>query len=237
MRKNLLVAGFAVAALIPSLAMAQQTCEQRSANRTAGTAVGAVAGALLGSAVAGHHDRGTGAVIGGIGGAVVGNQLARGDRDCVHAYGWYDDAGRWHANSVDRSVATGYYDRSGQWIDGQPNGYYDSRGVWVANGGVYGRDASYDRRANTWEIDTQINRVADRIQRGRADGSLSSREARRADQQLNDIRRDEQYQARDGRLDERERAALMARLDDLSTQVRMDRYGSNENRRDNDHRY
>ena len=35
MRKNILVAGLAVAALLPSLAMAQETCEQRSANRTA----------------------------------------------------------------------------------------------------------------------------------------------------------------------------------------------------------
>ena len=42
MRKHLLVAGIAVATLLPSLALAQETCEQRSANRTAGTVVGAV---------------------------------------------------------------------------------------------------------------------------------------------------------------------------------------------------
>ena len=106
-----------------------------------------------------------------------------------------------------------YYDRTGAWVDGQPNGYYDSRGVWVPNAGVYGRDASYERRANTWEIDAQINRIADRIQRGRADGSLSYREVRSANTRLNDIRREEQYSARDGRLDERERATLLARLD------------------------
>jgi len=35
MRKNILLAGLAVAALIPSLAMAQVTCEQRSSNRAA----------------------------------------------------------------------------------------------------------------------------------------------------------------------------------------------------------
>jgi hypothetical protein len=184
----------------------------------------------LGSAVAGHHDRGTGAVIGGVGGAVVGNQLSRGDRDCTHAYGYYDDGGRWHANSVDRSAATGYYDRTGAWVDGQPNGYYDSRGVWVANGGVYGRNVTYDHRADTWELDTQINRIADRIQRGRADGSLSYREARSANTRLNDIRREEQYRTRDGRLDERERATLLSRLDDLSAQVRMDRQGNNDGR-------
>ena len=235
MRKNLLLAGFAVAALIPSLAMAQETCEQRSATRAAGTAVGAVAGALLGSAVAGRHDRGTGAVVGGVGGAVVGNQLSRGSRDCAHAYGYYDDNGRWHANSVDRSAAVGYYDRTGAWVDGQPNGYYDSRGAWVANGGVYGRNASYDSRANTWDIDTQINRIADRIQRGRADGSLSPGESRRAERTLSDIRREEQYRGRDGRLDPRERATLQARLDDLSAQVRMDRHDGD--RQDGGRRY
>jgi hypothetical protein len=39
MRKNLLLAGFAVAALLPSLAMAQETCEQRSTNRVVGTPI------------------------------------------------------------------------------------------------------------------------------------------------------------------------------------------------------
>ena len=122
MRKNLLLAGFAAAALIPSLAMAQESCEQRSANRAAGTAIGAVAGALLGSAVAGHGDKGTGAVVGGVGGAIIGNQAARGPRDCAHAYGYYDNDGRWHDNGVDRSVAYGYYDRGGAWVDGYPPG-------------------------------------------------------------------------------------------------------------------
>jgi hypothetical protein len=205
--------------------MAQETCEQRSANRAAGTAVGAVAGALLGSAVAGHGEKGAGAVIGGLGGAVVGNQLSRGPRDCTHAYGYYDNGGRWHANNVDHAVAYGYYDRTGAWVDGQPNGYYDSRGMWVANaGGPYGRHASYDSRANTWDIDTQINRIEDRIQRGRSDGSLSRHESRDAMDALNDIRREAQYRSRDGRLSERDQSMLQARLDRLSDQVRMDRH-------------
>src|ERR1700712_4912803 len=118
MRKNLLLAGFAAAALIPSLAMAQETCEQRSNNRAAGTVGGAVVGALLGSAVAGHGDKGTGAVVGGGGGAVIATQLSRGPRDCQHAYGYYDNDNRWHDNGVDRAVASGYYDRNGAWIDG-----------------------------------------------------------------------------------------------------------------------
>src|SRR5206468_12017306 len=103
MRKNILVAGVAAAILIPSFAMAQQTCEQRSANRTTGTIVGAGVGALLGSAVAGHGHKGDGAIVGGIGGAIVGNQAAKGDRDCVHAYGYYDNNGAWHSNDVART--------------------------------------------------------------------------------------------------------------------------------------
>jgi len=214
MRKNLLLAGFAAATLIPSMALAQVTCEQRSANRAAGTAVGAVAGALLGSAVAGHGDKGTGAVIGGVGGAVIGNQLSRGPRDCAHAYGYYDNDNRWHDNGVDRSVAYGYYDRNGVWIDGPPN---------VAG---YSANASYNSRVNTMDVDTRIARIDERIDRGRADGSLSRREVRMAMNRLNDIRREERIRRRDGRLSDRDEAALQSRLDTLSAQVRMDRRDS-----------
>jgi len=242
MRKHLLVAGIAVAALLPSLAMAQQTCEQRSANRTTGTVVGAVAGALLGSAVAGHGEKGTGAAIGGVGGAIAGNQLSRGDRDCTHAYGYYDNGGRWHANTAtatgyydnDRRwhandnrtvVATGYYDRTGNWVDGQPAGYYDSRGAWVAtSANTYGRNAStYQTRSTTWDIDTQIARLDDRIQRGQNDGTLSRRETRSATSTLNDIRREERNEMRNGRLSYNEQTKLQGRLESLSNQVRLDR--------------
>ena len=41
MRKHILAAGIAAVVLLPSLAMAQETCEQRSANRTTGIAVSA----------------------------------------------------------------------------------------------------------------------------------------------------------------------------------------------------
>ena len=60
MRIHQLVAGVAVAALMPTLALAQTTCEQRSTNRVVGTVAGAGLGALLGSAIAGHGDRTTG---------------------------------------------------------------------------------------------------------------------------------------------------------------------------------
>jgi hypothetical protein len=123
MHRKYLLAGFAMAAVVPSLAFAQETCEQRAQNRVAGTVVGGVAGALLGSAVAGHNDKTTGAVVGGIAGAVVGNQLAKGPADCQHAYGWYDNGGRWHGGNADPQVASGYYDRGGQWVYGRPVDY------------------------------------------------------------------------------------------------------------------
>ena len=228
MRKHLLVAGIAVATLLPSLALAQETCEQRSADRTTGTVVGAVAGALIGSAVAGHGDRGTGAAIGGIGGAIAANQMSRGDRDCAHAYGFYDNGGRWHANAAQATAASGYYDRRGGWVDGQPNGYYDSRGEWAersTSGDNRGdnRGGAYGSRAHTWDIDTQISRLDDRIQRGRADGSLSRPESRRAQFALNDIRREERNEMRNGRLSGNEEVKLQGRLDALANDIRLDR--------------
>jgi len=49
MRIQTLVAGVCAAALIPTAALAQQTCEQRQNNRVAGTVVGAGVGAVAGS--------------------------------------------------------------------------------------------------------------------------------------------------------------------------------------------
>ena len=131
MRIQLVAAGVAVAALIPSFAMAQQTCEQRQANRTVGTVAGAGIGALLGSAVAGRGDRTAGAVVGGLGGALLGNQLSKSNGDCSRAYGYYDTSGAWHASNVSRDNAQGYFDRDGQWIDGAPTGHYDRSGRWT----------------------------------------------------------------------------------------------------------
>jgi hypothetical protein len=131
MRNHLFAAGFAAAVLIPSMALAQQTCEQRSTNRAVGTLAGAGIGALLGSTIAGHDDRTAGAVVGGVGGAIVGNQLSKGSGDCTHAYGFYDNDGAWHASTVRAESASGYYDRSGAWVNGAPSGYYDRQGSWV----------------------------------------------------------------------------------------------------------
>lgn len=222
MRKHYLAAGIAAITLVPGLAMAQVSCEQRSQNRAAGTAVGAVAGALLGSAVAGHGEKGTGAVVGAIGGGVVGNQLSRGPRDCAHAYGWYDDRGSWHGNRVAESSAYGYYDRSGAWVDGRPNGRW-SNGVYIADAGAYGANAAYVSRDRTLDLDTRISRMDDWIMRSRDRGQLSRYEARNAERTLNDIRREYRYRMSDGRISGRDQAMLETRLDRLQAQIRYDR--------------
>lgn len=134
MHKNWLAAGVAAAALIPSLAFAQQTCDQRRNNQVAGTVAGAALGAVIGSQVSGNGARTEGSVIGAIGGALLGNQIAKGSSsqaDCARAYGYYDNDGHWHATGVSRTAAAGYYDRNGVWVDGAPNGYYTSDGRWV----------------------------------------------------------------------------------------------------------
>ncbi len=131
MRIQTLVAGVCAAALIPTVVLAQQTCEQRQSNRVAGTLAGAGIGALAGSAVAGHGNRNEGAVIGGLTGALIGNQVAKGQPDCARAYGFYDNQGGWHANTVAKVDAAGYFDRNGDWVDGAPRGYYASDGRWV----------------------------------------------------------------------------------------------------------
>jgi uncharacterized protein YcfJ len=221
MRRQHLAAAIAALSLVPGLALAQETCEQRAANRAAGTAVGAVGGALVGSAVAGRHDRGTGAIVGGIAGAILGNQLAKGSRDCSHAYGWYDNGGRWHANRVDERAAIGYYDRNGVWIDGRPPGRWDN-GVYIANAGNYGADATYVARGRTLDVDSRIARMDEWIDRGRDSGRLNRYEARNARDQLNDIKRDANYRRRDGYFSGRDEAMLQARLDRLADQVRFD---------------
>ena len=133
MRKSLWTATVAVAALLPSLAFAQATCDQRQHDqRVAGTVIGGVAGALLGNAVSSHGGKPGGTIIGAVAGATVGNQVARGAVDCSHAYGYYDREGRWHATAVQAADASGYYDRDGGWVEGRPTGYYDVNGRWIA---------------------------------------------------------------------------------------------------------
>ena len=137
MRLKLILASTAIAVLLPAAASAQTSCERQRENRVAGTVAGAGIGAVLGSQLAGHGARTEGSVIGGVAGAIIGNQAAKPREDCVHAYGYFDNSGYWHANAIARRDAYGYYDRNGAWVEGMPNGYYDSRGVWVADNRGY----------------------------------------------------------------------------------------------------
>jgi hypothetical protein len=146
MRLHLVTAGVAVAALIPTFAMAQQSCEQRRSQQAVGTIAGAGIGAVLGSVVAGHGDRTAGAVIGGLGGGLIGNQLSKPGADCAHAYGYYDNSGAWHASSVSRQDARGYFDREGRWVDGPPNGHYGRDGNWIRTGDDASAGGYDDRR-------------------------------------------------------------------------------------------
>ena len=85
MRKHLLAAGIAAATLLPTFALAQQTCEQQANNnRVAGTVIGAGLGAVLGSQVSGRGARTEGSVIGAIGGAIAGNQIAKRNFKCAN---------------------------------------------------------------------------------------------------------------------------------------------------------
>ena len=214
MRKHLLVAGIAAAVLIPSFAMAQETCAERSANRAAGTVLGVLGGALLGNAVSSHGGKTGGTIIGGVAGAAVGSNLAKGPHDCVHAYGYYDNDGRWHDNGADRAVAYGYYDRGGVWVDGAP-----------PNVAAYAADTSYNSHVNTMDVSTRIERVQAWIDRSRSSGAPSRGEAHTAQNHLNDIKREAHERMRDGRMSDRDQSALQARLDSLSSDIRMDRAG------------
>jgi uncharacterized protein YcfJ len=226
MRNRFLATGFVVATLIPSFAFAQQTCEERRTNRVAGTVVGAGVGALLGSAIAGRGDRGTGAVIGGVGGAVIGNQVAKGNGDCAHAYGYYDNNGNWRANDVSRNDAQGYYDRSGNWISGAPEGRWDQNGRWAASSANgYGYNASYATTDAPRDVDQRLSWLYERVRQGRGDGSLSRREGDRALRDLDQIQREvRQRRHRDGRLDDRDQAYIQSRLDTVSSEIRWSRH-------------
>lgn len=228
MRNHLLVVGVAAAALIPTFAFAQTSCEQQPTSRTASTVAGGAIGALLGSAIAGHGDKTTGALIGGVGGAVIGNQVGKDRADCAHAYGYYDTNGAWHATAVERSAAQGYYDRDGRWVAGASNGYYDTQGRWIAtapSANGQGYNANYQSRANWSGAPTDGHSRAawldQRIRRSLDDGSLTRSEGKRALRTLNNIRRDEaNMRHHNGRLDQSNEVRIQARLDNLSSGIR-----------------
>jgi hypothetical protein len=75
--------------------------------------------------------------------------------------------------------------------------------------------------AHGWDLDRRIDWMQDRINRGRADGSLDWREARRVQHELGRIRFDEhRMRAHDGGwLTDPDRAMLQDRLDRLGEQI------------------
>jgi len=94
---------------------------------------------------------------------------------------------------------------------------YGGQGYAQWNGNEFWRGAptgSYER----------IRFLRDRIQRGRADGSLTPREAYRAERELRVIEREAWQMRRDGRLSSAENDRLQARLDNLSRNLRWMRH-------------
>jgi YMGG-like Gly-zipper len=231
MRGKLLMAGFALAVFLPSAASAQETCEERASNRVAGTAIGAVAGALLGAGVAGHHEKGTGAVIGGLAGALVGSQLTKGPPDCRHAYGWYDNGGRWHTSAVAPGEAYGYYDRSGSWVEGQPADYRPAppppppqRVDWD--------DRGYDEQWRDWpgypEFRGQEARIREHIREGVREDMIAPEDAHDLMVELREIRAHEyrEFQEYGWRLPYDDGARIherLARLDHRVDEIRDER--------------
>jgi len=145
MRKHLFAASIAAVALIPSIASARSlseaTCEQQSTTQVVATVAGAGVGGVLGNVVAGRGDKTLGTLIGAAAGALAGNQLAKPNRECNHAYGYYDQHNRWHATGISSADARGYYDRNGGWVDGAPIGRYGDDNRWIssnASAGGYG---------------------------------------------------------------------------------------------------
>jgi hypothetical protein len=163
-KKSIWVAGIAVATLLPSMAFAQDRCEQQRDNRnTTGAVIGGVLGAIAGGSVASDKNRTEGAVLGGVVGAIAGNAIARSSADCDRAYGYYDTNGQWHANDRRVGQASGYFDREGRFVNGQPNGYYDN-GRWVearGAGGYNDRDGRWVPNASNGYYDSRGQWVAD----------------------------------------------------------------------------
>jgi hypothetical protein len=225
MRAKLLMAGFALAVILPSAASAQESCEERASNRVAGTALGAVAGALLGAGVAGHHEKGTGAVVGGLAGGLIGNQLTKGPPDCRHAYGWYDNDGRWHANHVAPSEAYGYYDRGGGWVEGQPAEYRPAPPPPPPPQRVDWDDRGHDEEWREWpgypEFRGQEAHIRDEIRRDVREDMIAPDDARDLMGELRDIRAEEyrEYQEHGWELPYDGGARLHARLARLDREV------------------
>ncbi len=133
MQISILAAGISAAALIPSFALAQQSCEQRRSQQAVGTIAGAGIGALLGSAIAGKRVTAPLAPWSAAWAAASwATSISSRGADCAHAYGYYDNAGalaRQYASASRTRAAT--MTARASWVDGAPNGHYDSSGRWT----------------------------------------------------------------------------------------------------------
>jgi hypothetical protein len=216
----ILAAGFAVLVAAPSLASAQQTyCERaNSSNRVAGTVIGGVAGALLGSAIAGNSSNTAGTVAGGVAGAVVGNQLAkRRNEPCPQGY-----------------VESYRNDDRQAYAPAQASPY-----AWREYGPAYG--AAYDSN-RFWQgapsaPEQRVNFLIDRVNQGRADGSLTRGEARRVMMRIDAVQREIRRLRRQdrGQLSARNQNYIQTRLDDISRQISWQRTNYNNEYNNNDY--
>ncbi|MBD3761600.1 glycine zipper 2TM domain-containing protein [Sphingomonadaceae bacterium G21617-S1] len=146
------------------------------------------------------------------------------------ASGSYDANGRWIPGSASGTPTgywearrfPGYYDTNGRWVRGEVMGYYDARGRWVSTGTVdRPQSVAYGRNQ---DVRTREARIAERIDRQRSRGVISSSEARRARNELASIRADEQRMRRSGnRFTANEESVIHQRLDALTQQLRADR--------------
>jgi hypothetical protein len=75
--------------------------------------------------------------------------------------------------------------------------------------------------ATGWDLFHRESWIQDRIEHGRKDGSLDPNEAQRAEAVLRKIEHDEEFDTRtnNGQLSTKDRAAIEARLDDLSDHI------------------
>jgi len=123
------------------------------------------------------------------------------------------DSSGYTGRDGDRSGDRGGYDRSDDRVDGR-----------------YGQQYGADLRA-------RYDRIAERIQRGQRNHTLSYREADRLTQQLRSLRMmDRQYRYSGGRLTRWEQADLEQRANRLEMQLRQERRDG-DGRRDDGRRY
>ncbi|MDR3512901.1 MAG: hypothetical protein P4L73_14790 [Caulobacteraceae bacterium] len=113
----------------------------------------------------------------------------------------------------------------------QPYDHHDWGGPGPGPGPGYDRGPGDHGRPGGWDLDRRIDWMQQRINRGRADGSLDGREAWRAQRSLDGIRQDERRMRyrNGGWLNDRQRGVLQDRLDRLNDQIRWLRH--NDERR------